>query len=359
MRRDADIVVVGAGIAGVATARALGGYPGSVLLLEQFDLGHARGSSHGTSRIFRLNYPDERFVRMALAADVAWRELESARGEHLIDRVGCLDLGPTARKNVRALAACGVRHETLSAEEVAARWPLQLDSDEVGVFQPDGGVTFADQAHTALIGEARERGVDVREETPVRALAADRGSVTLTLDRGELRARAVVVTAGAWGAELLAGVGIELPVVPTRETVVYVDVPGAERLPPVIDSGRLPLKGEGGIARVGQSAFSLAAPGKGLKAGLHHSGPVADPDAEEGPDTSVAAWTAGWVATRFPEAGETLGAETCLYTNTSDEEFVLERHGRVVVGSACSGHGFKFAPIVGRTLAALAREAAE
>jgi sarcosine oxidase len=76
-------------------------------------------------------------------------------------------------------------------------------------------------------------------------------------------------------------------------------------------------------------------------------------------DTSVAAWTAGWVAARFPEAGETLGMETCLYTNTSDEEFVLERHGRVVVGSACSGHGFKFAPIVGRTLAALAREAAD
>ena len=77
-------------------------------------------------------------------------------------------------------------------------------------------------------------------------------------------------------------------------------------------------------------------------------------------DTSVAAWTARWVAARFPEAGETLGAETCLYTNTSDEEFVLERRRPgVVVGSACSGHGFKFAPIVGRTLAALAREAAE
>ena len=80
---------------------------------------------------------------------------------------------------------------------------------------------------------------------------------------------------------------------------------------------------------------------------------------EEGPDESVAAWTAGRVASRFAEAGETLGAETCLYTNTSDEGFVLERHGRVVVGSACSGHGFKFAPIVGRTLAALAREAAD
>ena len=359
MRRDADIVVVGAGIAGVATARALAGYPGSVLLLEQFALGHARGSSHGTSRIFRLNYPDERFVRMAMAADAAWRELESARGERLIDRLGCLDLGPTANGNVRALAACGVRYAQLSAEEVAARWPLRLEPGETGVFQPDGGVTFADRAHAALIGEAVDRGVEVRDETAVRDLVADRGSVTLTLDRGELRARAVVVTAGAWAAALLARVGIDLPVVPTRETVVYVDVPGAGRLPSVIDSGMLPVKGDGGVARVGQSAFSLAAPGRGLKAGLHHSGPAADPDTVEDPDSSVASWTAGWVAARFLEAGETLGAETCLYTNTSDEEFVLERHGRVVVGSACSGHGFKFAPIVGRTLAALAREAAD
>lgn len=359
MRRDADIVVVGAGIAGAATARALSGYPGSVLLLEQFALGHARGSSHGTSRIFRLNYPDERFVRMAMAADAAWRELESACGEPLIDRLGCLDLGPTAHENVRALAACGVRHETLSADEVAARWPLRLDPDEVGVFQPDGGVTLADRAHAALIGAARDRGVEVRDETPVRGLAADRGSVVLALDGGELRARAVVVTAGAWATGLVAGMGIELPVVPTRETVVYVDLPGAERLPPVIDSGSLPAKGEGGIARVGQSAFSLAAPGVGLKAGLHHSGPPADPDGEQEPDRNVATWAARWVAALFRDAGETLGAETCLYTNTADEQFVLERHGRVVVGSACSGHGFKFAPIVGRTLAALAREAAE
>jgi sarcosine oxidase len=88
VRRDADIVVVGAGIAGVATARALAGHPGSVLLLEQFRLGHVRGSSHGTSRIFRLNYPDERFVRMAMAADAAWRELESASGERLVDGAG-------------------------------------------------------------------------------------------------------------------------------------------------------------------------------------------------------------------------------------------------------------------------------
>ena len=359
MRRDADIVVVGAGITGVATARALAGYPGSVLLLEQFALGHDRGSSHGTSRIFRLNYPDERFVRMAIAADGAWRELEAERGVRLIERPGCLDIGAEELGTARALAACGVRHEILSAEDVASRWALRLEATERALFQPDGGVTYADRAHAALLAAAVERGVQVREQTAVRALAAERGSVVLTLDSGELRARAVVVTAGAWSAALLAGLDITLPVVPTRETVVYVELPGAERLPPVIDYGRLPARGEGGLSRVGHSAFSLAAPGRGLKAGLHHSGPATDPDDIGTPDGRVAAWAAAWVAARYPGAGELLGAETCLYTNTADEQFVLERHGRVVVGSACSGHGFKFAPIVGRTLAALAREAAD
>jgi len=359
VRRDADIVVVGAGITGVATARALAGYPGSVVVLEQFDVGHARGSSHGTSRIFRLNYADERFVRMAMASDVAWRELEAERGEHLVERVGCLDLGPVAAGTARALAACGASYETLAAKDIAERWPIAVEEGETGVFQPDGGILYADRAYAALLGEAVERGVEVRAATAVRALATDRGSVVLSHDGGEVRARAVVVTAGAWAAGLVEGTGIELAVVPTRETVVYVDLPRAERLPPVIDYGSVPAKGEGGIARVGQAAYSLAAPGRGLKAGLHHSGPATDPDEDRDPDGRVAAWAAQWACRRYPDAGEALASETCLYTNTADERFVLERHGRVVVGSACSGHGFKFAPIVGRTLAALARAAAD
>jgi sarcosine oxidase len=141
--------------------------------------------------------------------------------------------------------------------------------------------------------------------------------------------------------------------------VTYIRHPGAERLPPVIDYARLPAPGEGGLARSGQAAFALAAPGVGLKAGIHHSGPVTDPDDAREPDPHAAEWIAKWASSRFPNAAETLEAETCLYTNSADEDFVLERHGRVVVGSACSGHGFKFAPIVGRTLAALAREAAD
>jgi sarcosine oxidase len=358
VRRDADIVVVGGGIAGVATARALAGGLRSVVLLEQFELGHTRGSSHGTSRIHRLNYGDERFVRLAQAAGDAWRALEEERGERLLEQVGVIDLGPAAPATARALAACGVPYETLSPNEVTARWPIRLEREETAVFQGDGGYLHADRAHAALLADAREGGVEVREQTRVEGLELGRGSVHLSLANGELVAGAVVVTAGAWAPRLLGPIGVELPVVPTRETVVYVDLPGAENLPPLIDYAGIPAPGEGGIARPGNSTFSLAAPGAGLKAGLHHAGPVTDPDQVGTVDESVAAWVSRWAASRYEHAGERLGAETCIYTNTADESFVLERHGRVVVGSACSGHGFKFAPVVGRNLAALALEAA-
>jgi sarcosine oxidase len=356
---DADIVVVGAGIVGVATARALAGQAGSVVLLEQFELAHDRGSSHGTSRIFRLNYPDTRLVRLAMAADTAWRELEAERGETLIERVGCLDVGAAAAATGRALAACGVACETLSAEAVRERWPLRLESGETAVFQPEGGVTLADRAYAALLSEALEGGVETREHTAVAELVVGPRDVRLTTPRGELTARAVVVTAGAWAPRLLAPAGISLPVVPTRETVVYLDLPGAGDVPPVIDYASRPSAGEGGVSRAGQAAYALAAPGTGLKAGLHQSGPVTDPDDVPEPDEGIATWVEEWAGRRYGALRGRLRAETCLYTNTADEGFVLERHGRVVVGSACSGHGFKFAPVVGRTLAVLAREAAD
>jgi len=357
MARDADIVVVGAGVVGAATARALAGTFATVVLLERLELGHDRGSSHGTSRIFRLNYPDERYVRMAQAADAAWRELERERGEQLVARHGSLDIGPVARGTARALSACGVPFETLSSAEVGSRWALRLDPGETAVLQADGGILLADRAHRALLASASEHGVQVHERAPAVSLALERRAVRVTLEHDEISARAVVVAAGAWAPRLLAEVGVELPVVPTRETVIHLGLDGHGAPPSVIDWARTPRPGAG-IARTGQAAYALASPGVGLKAGLHHSGPVADPDDDTTPDDQVADWVTAWASERFEGLGGVEQIETCLYTNTADESFVLERHGRVVVGAACSGHGFKFAPVVGRTLAALAREAA-
>jgi sarcosine oxidase len=346
--RDADVVVVGAGIQGSATAWALARRGRAVVLLEQFELGHKHGSSHGGSRIFRLSYPDERYVRLAQEALVGWRTLEADAGEELIVRSGALDLGAHALENARALAACGVQHEQLTGAEVRARWELAAEPDEPALFQPDGGHTRADRAHAALLEGARTAGADVRERARVTALAPGADEVSLGTDDGELRARGVVVTAGAWARGLLAPLGIDLPVTVTRETVAYFALDGAASLPTLIDA----------TGTNGAHAYGLAAPGVGLKAGVHRSGPVVDPDEPGEAEDHITARTSDWVARRYPDADATpLFAETCLYTTTPDESFVLERHGRVIVGSACSGHGFKFAPAIGERLAALALDA--
>jgi sarcosine oxidase len=356
--RTADVVVIGAGIAGAATARALARSGRTVVVVERFDVGHTRGSSHGATRIFRLGYPDERYVRMAQTALSGWRELEQECGDSLLVRTGAVDIGAEAGAVARALSACGVRFEELTPTEAHRRFGIAVGSDERTLFQADGGSTRSDRALVAFLGGAREAGAELVERTTVLELRVEPRHVHVETDGVPLRARAVVVTAGAWAPGLLAPLGIDLHVVPTRETVAYVDLQRAATLPSLIDYASASTAGAEGLGRSGVAGFALSAPERGLKAGLHHAGAATDPDDDPPPDGAIAEWATRWARRRIPDAGDLLGAETCIYTNTADESFVLERHGRVVVGSACSGHGFKFAPLIGRTLAALAGEAA-
>jgi sarcosine oxidase len=356
--RDAEILVVGAGVTGAATARALALAGRDVILLEQFEIGHDRGSSHGASRLFRLSYPDERWVRLAQGSLEGWLELEAECGERLLRQTGSLDLGSFVRANARALAACGAAYEHLDSAEVAARWNVAWEGGGGALFQPDGGVLLANKALQALVAGARDGGATVFERTCVRELLAQRTGVRVITDREEIRARAVVVAAGAWAQRLLSGLDIDLPVIPTRETVAHVSLPRAESLPALIDE-TTPTTASHAVQRAGEVTYAVHSPGIGLKVGLHHSGPVADPDETGRPDAEIVRWAGEWAKRRFPEDDVRPAlAETCLYTNTADESFVLERHRRVVVASPCSGHGFKFAPVLGQTLAALAREAA-
>ena len=342
---------------GVSTARALAQAGRRVILLEQFALGHERGSSHGASRIFRLSYPDPHYVRLAQGARQVWSELEAECNEELIVQTGDLTFGALAGESARALASCGVRHELLTGAETAARWPIDADPHEEVLFQPDGGTTRSDRAHAALLSSAFAAGATVLEEQEVLGLEHRNGSVHITTRSDTFVARACVVAAGAWSRPLLAGVDIELPVIPTRETITYFRIPDPLGLPPVIDDA-VPDAEAHGLRRPGLINYALAAPGIGLKAGLHHAGPVTDPDQPGTADPAIVRWVSTWAASRFPEVDpEPVGTETCIYTSTADESFVLERHGRVVVASACSGHGFKFAPAFGRTVAALAGEA--
>jgi sarcosine oxidase len=339
---DADVVVVGAGVMGAATAWSLTRAGRDVVLVEQFSVGHHRGSSHGRSRIFRLSYADPRYVRLAQEALPRWRELEEASGRHILTRTGGLDVGEGLDRHAEALRACGATFEHLDDGQLARRFPAVSATAAPALFQPDGGIVAADDAVGAFVAVATAGGATLLEGTTVRSVSERGGKAEVRTDADVYLARVAVMTAGAWASKLLAGAGIDLPTRPTRETVAYFRLDGAAAVPTVVDWGN-------------PAVYSLPSPGQGLKAGEHQAGPTTDPDEEGAPDEKSVARVAAWVRDRFPGAEpEPHLAETCLYTNTSDEGFIIERHGALVVGSACSGHAFKFAPVIGDRLAALA-----
>ena len=315
------VSIVGAGVMGCATAWALREGGAEVTMHEQFGLDHDRGSSHGRTRIFRVAYPDPYWVRLAQEAYAGWQELDP----DLLGLYGLIELvADPALTSARALDECGVPYRLLDGDEVRAHG-AELPDGWAALHIADAGVVFADRARRAFLDAA---GVEV--ETNRRIESTD-----------ELDADVVVVTAGSWIRDLVP----DVPVTVTRETVAYFKHEGQPR-PSIVD-----LNAE----TRGHGMYSLHDPVHGLKAGAHHAGAETDPSTDPPPDPAIVERIASWVRERFPDVDpDPVEAQTCLYTTTADEQFVLERRGRVVVGSACSGHGFKFAPAVGRRLAELA-----
>ena len=325
------VAVVGGGVMGLAAARELARRGHAVDVHEQFGLGNTRGSSHGTSRIFRLSYDEEEWIRLAQRAYELWRELEAETQTNLLELNGLVDVESDPAKRLAAFDRCGVEYEVISPDELRARFGFDYADAERIVLTRDAGISLADAAVRAFAESARAHGATIHERSRVDRLE-------------DMDADVVVAAAGGWAPKLLADWGIALHAEPTRETVAYFARRDGGLFPSVIDwltHRRLQL-------------FALSAPGVGVKAGLHHGGSPTEPDREEGPDAEIVDAIASWVRERFPQVDPTpVRAETCIYTTTPDERFVIERHGRIVVCSACSGHGFKFAPAVGELVADL------
>ncbi|GAB4054617.1 FAD-dependent oxidoreductase [Catellatospora paridis] len=344
-----NVLVVGGGVMGSAAARTLSRHA-QVTLLEQFGPGHDRGSSHGSSRIFRLAYPDPFYVDLAARALPLWRELEQESGQELLDLVGAVDHGPREQVEAieAALRAAGRPCEILHPAAAAERWP-GLRFDEHVLFHPEAGRVHADRATAAFQQVAAKSGVDVRHGVRVASVTPTRDDrVEVVTDVGEVFvADAVVLAVGGWAPDLVARTVPGLPTLRvTQEQPVH--FPAAD---PLSWPSFLHYRGTTGSE---PGAYGLGSV-DGVKAGFHGVGPQVDADHRDRTVDPVAlaqvvAYAEKWVPGVDPTGAV---ASTCLYTITPDHDFVLDRHGAVTVLAGFSGHGFKFAPLIGRIAADL------
>ena len=364
----ADLVIVGAGLAGAAAAYAAATRGQNVVVLEQFGPAHRNGSSHGSARIFRRAYPDPLYVRLTGQAGQRWRDLEAKTGETLVTVTGGLDFGgDRAPADLHAvLTAEGVPAELLTEGAAAERWP-QFDFTGAGqvMFHPEAGVLDPDRAIDAMLRLAVAAGADVRFDTPVTGLAAGSGGTAAVArtDGEAFAAPVVAVTAGAWIAPLLGGL-VELPPLRVTQQQAFHFAPVAGLPAPAgpwptfidYDAGGyaygLPAGRDGGVP----GAMKVAEHNPGKETTADDRDFEVDPAARER--------VRAYVARRLPGLDPTpIDETTCLYTWTANEDFILDRPGGgpFVVASPCSGHGAKFAPLTGELIADLTagRPAAE
>ncbi|QKZ17148.1 FAD-dependent oxidoreductase [Streptomyces chartreusis] len=351
MTPGTDVAVVGAGLTGAATAWALSRAGHSVTLFDTYGFGHDKGSSHGSSRIFRRVYPDALYVGMTGRAQEGWRELESESNTTLLQTRGGIDHGRS--RDPQALAAVaakhGLTHELLSASEARERWPGMVFDGPV-LFQPDAGVVNADLSIGAFLGVARRNGAHLVPHTPVDAIEVFHDHVVVHAAQA-VRARRVVLAAGGWLPELVAA--CDLPIRLPRLRVTQMQVfhfrqrdPGAV-FPVLVHKDRhqvfgLPSGVDGG-------------PEPAMKVAQHDGGTLTTASTRSGHIDSdgrnvITDYVGQWLPGLDPEP---VAEGTCLYTSTDDEDFVLDRRGPVVVASPCSGHGAKFAPLLGEMIADL------
>jgi sarcosine oxidase len=350
-----DIIVVGLGAMGSATAFQLAKRGASVLGVDRFAPPHAMGSSHGKSRIIREAYfEDPRYVPLVRKAYENWEEIERLSGEKIFERTGGLMLGAPDGKVVKGALASAKAHRlpyaVLSAREVEERIPgVRPTPGMIGVVERRAGILEPETAVRAALALAVRFGATVVTDNRVLRWTEERGRIRVVTERGTYESDRLVIAAGAWTKELVPG--LDIPLVVERQTVnwfrpaVKTDLYAADRFPVI-------------ICEYAPGHFWYAFPdrGEGVKLAIHHDGDIVDP---ESVNRQVLPEEIEQVRellrTFLPAAdGPIIETSVCLYTNTPDEHFVIDAHPAhpaVTLISACSGHGFKFASAIGEIVA--------
>jgi sarcosine oxidase len=354
---EVEYVVVGLGALGSATAWQLARRGLSVVGLEQFELGHARGASHDTSRIIRHSYHTPAYVDLTFAAYEDWADLEAVSGEPFVTITGGVDLFPPdaaipMETYTSSMDACDVGYDVLTADQAMQRWPQ---------FALPAGTSVLHQARTGIVPAARSTAATQRLATAAGARLHDRSPVIGLRDFGDhlevetaertYRCRRVVVTADAWTNDVLGHVDVELPLTVLQEQVTYLQ----PSVPATFAPERFPVwiwmddPSFYGFPCYGATTIKSAQDCGGHPVDPHTRSGAVEPEAERR--------LVDFVGNLLPGAGsKVVSSKTCLYTLTPDRDFAigaLPDHDGIVVGLAAA-HGMKFAPTFGRLLADVA-----
>jgi sarcosine oxidase len=355
---DFDVAVCGVGAMGSAALYHLARRGLRAIGIERATPGHDGGSSHGATRIIRLSYFEHpSYVPLLRHAYAQWRDLEQAAGRALLHRTGILEIGSRdgslAPSTLEATRLHDLPHEVLDAAELMARYPVfRVPDDFIAVLQPDGGFLEAAAAIQAHVALAKAHGATLHTGESVQAIEPRGDGVQIVTDRRRIVANTAIVAVGPWLSKLLPGASLPLRV--TRQAFGYFVPLDAKPFA----AGRCPvflLESRHGI-HYGIPFDSEP----GLKvAKHHHADETVDPDAHDRAVTAEdEALMRAAIAEHVPAAnGPIVGAKTCRYTMTPDGDFILGRLPacpQIVVASPCSGHGFKFAGVIGEILADLA-----
>ncbi|MBI1349227.1 N-methyl-L-tryptophan oxidase [bacterium] len=355
-----DIIVLGIGGCGSAACAHLARRGVRVLGLEQFGPAHDRGSSHGETRIIRLAYfehPD--YVPLLRRSYQLWDELEKSRSTHLFRKSQLLLSGPAEGETIRGALRAALEHELtieqLTADDVSRRFPgIIIPEDHAVILEPDAGFLHVERCVDAHITEAQAHGAELRFNTPVRSLVIEPNSVSVTTDDETFHAARLVVTAGAWTASLLTA--LQVPLVVSRKVLAWFSTHEPTYH---VDAGmpcyffELPEGLFYGFPSLDGQSMKIA----------QHSGvePVADPSAvnrDISPDDILP--LVGFARHALPGVSSTLLKHSiCLYTLSPDHHFIVDTlpdAPHVSIACGLSGHGFKFASVLGEVLADLATE---
>jgi sarcosine oxidase len=352
-----DVIVVGLGAMGSAAATHLARRGQHVLGLEAFDRGHALGSSHGESRVIRLAYfehPD--YVPLLRRAYELWHALEADTGQRLLVQTGGLFIGAQdsvlVRGTLESVRAHGLAHQVLGAEEIGRTHPLLRARDsDVAIYEDPAGLLLPERCLQAHMTQAERAGAELRFGEPVRDWFSDGSSASVVTTQGRYSAARLVITAGAWVGKIAR---VQLPLQPERVLMFWLQpkVP-LETFAPE----RFPIW----LWDVGDPGMFYGFPHlewPGVKLARHHSGVACDPETlDRDIHASDEAPIRDFVSRYLPALdGPVAHARVCMYTNTPDEHFVVDRHpdfDNVVYAGGFSGHGFKFSTVIGEILADL------